>query len=67
MEKDAKKPIYLNCSVLSVVAAITFIIGIGCYYNFQAMILFIILEFGAIFYLEAINYIEHYGLRRNKL
>jgi alkane 1-monooxygenase len=35
-------------------------------YGFQGFVLFLITAFGAIFYLEAINYIEHYGLQREK-
>lgn len=35
-------------------------------FGFQAFILFLIAFVGTIFYLEAINYIEHYGLRREK-
>lgn len=36
-------------------------------YGPQGGILFLIEAFGSIFYLEAINYIEHYGLSRKKL
>jgi alkane 1-monooxygenase len=35
-------------------------------YGFQGFVLFLITAFGAIFYLEAINYIEHYGLQRER-
>jgi hypothetical protein len=35
-------------------------------YGTQAFILYLITAIGAIAYLEAINYIEHYGLRRSK-
>lgn len=36
-------------------------------YGVQAGVLFLVEAFGSIFYLEAINYIEHYGLRREKI
>lgn len=64
MEKLANKPFYLNYAVLSVIEGIIFSLLMLKIFGFQAFILFIITSFGAIFYLEAINYIEHYGLRR---
>ncbi len=67
MEKEAKKPIYKNCAVLSVVMAFLFTVLMWRIYGNQAVILYIFTAFGAIIYLEAINYIEHYGLRREKL
>ena len=36
-------------------------------FGLQSTIIHLIIAFGAIFYLEAINYIEHYGLERKKL
>lgn len=67
MEQEQGKPLYLNCAVLSVVAAIGFTGGVFYFYNLQATLLFLIEAFLSIFYLEAINYIEHYGLQREKL
>lgn len=64
MEQQAKKPIYMNCAVLSVLSAITFSGLIWRVYGTQAFVLYMATAFGAIAYLEAINYIEHYGLRR---
>mgnify|MGYP006905814923 CR=1 FL=1 len=48
-------------------AAIAFTGGVFYFYNLQATILFLAEVFLSIFYLEAINYIEHYGLQREKL
>ena len=36
-------------------------------FGVQGGIAFLVSAFGSIWYLEAINYIEHYGLRRKKL
>lgn len=66
MQKEAGKPFYLNYSVLSVTASIAWTSLMFYAYGLQGGIIFIILAFGAIFYLEAINYLEHYGLRRMK-
>lgn len=67
MQKEEKRPIYLNYAVLSVLASVLFTGVIFSFYGIQGGILFLISAFGSIFYLEAINYIEHYGLRRKKL
>ncbi len=66
MEVEAKKPIYLNCAVWSVISAITFSLLIWKVYGTQAFVLYMISAFVAIAFLEAINYLEHYGLRREK-
>jgi alkane 1-monooxygenase len=66
MEKQEKKPFFANYAVLSVVASILFTMLMFKIYGTQAGVLFVIEAFGSIFYLEAINYIEHYGLRREK-
>ena len=66
MEKEANKPIYMNCAILSVLSAIIFSGLVWRVYGTQAFVLYMIAAFGAIAYLEAINYIEHYGLRREK-
>jgi hypothetical protein len=47
-----------------VVAALVFCGLIWRIYGTQAFILYLIAALGAIAYLEAINYLEHYGLRR---
>lgn len=56
----------MNCAVLSVLAAIIFSSLIWRIYGIQAFVLYMISASGAIIYLEAINYLEHYGLRRQK-
>ena len=66
MEKKNNKLFIFNYAVLSVIAALAFIGGVFYFYNAQAAILFTISQLGAIFYLEAINYIEHYGLLRER-
>lgn len=48
-------------------ANIIFCGGIFYIYGLQCLILFLLQVLGAVFYLEVINYIEHYGLRRKKL
>ena len=66
-KEEEKKPFYLNYAVLSIVGAFAFTAAIYYIFGPQATIFFLIEAFGTIFYLEAINYIEHYGLRRKKL
>jgi hypothetical protein len=56
----------MNCAVLSILSALIFCGLIWRIYGTQAFVLYMISAFGAISYLEAINYIEHYGLRRQK-
>ena len=56
-----------NYAVLSIFSAILFTSLMFKIYGFQAGILFLITAYGGIFYLEAINYLEHYGLLRKKL
>lgn len=66
MEKDKNKPFWLNNAILSVLGAVAFTALIFYFYNFQTLILFLIEATFSIVYLEAINYIEHYGLLRKK-
>jgi alkane 1-monooxygenase len=67
MEKnEAKKPFYANYSVLSIVASILFTLLMFKVYGVQGGLFFLLEAAGSIFYLEAINYLEHYGLRREK-
>ena len=51
----------------NIIANIVFCLFLYKIYGTQAFIFFILQVLGAVFYLEVINYIEHYGLRRNKL
>jgi alkane 1-monooxygenase len=68
MQKDIdKQPFYLNWAVVSVAGAIAFILGIYYLYNLQTTIFFVFQTLLAIFNLESIDYIEHYGLRRKRL
>lgn len=66
MERQEKKSFFTNYSVLSIVSSILFTMLMFKIYGTQAGVLFIVEAVGSIFYLEAINYIEHYGLRREK-
>jgi hypothetical protein len=54
----------VNGAVLSIVLWMFFICLIYRFYNIQATLLFMVYAFGSIFYVESINYLEHYGLRR---
>ena len=56
----------MNCAVLSVLSAVIFSGLIWRIYGTQTLILYLISAFGAIAYLEGINYVQHYGLRREK-
>ena len=68
MQRDIDhKPFFLNYAVLSIAGAIVFTIFIFYFYNLQGTIFFIGQALFSIVYLEAINYIEHYGLSRKKL
>jgi len=51
MEKEANKPIYMNCAVLSVLSAVIFSGLIWRVYGTQAFVLYMISAFGAISYL----------------
>lgn len=64
MEQEEKKLFIMNYAVLSVMAAILFTSLMFKIYGIQGGILFWLTAIGSIFYLESINYIEHYGLRR---
>ena len=66
MEKQENKPFYLNYAVLSVVASLLFVTLIFIIYGLWGTIAFLIMSFGSVGVLEAINYVEHYGLRRKK-
>ncbi len=67
MQKELNKPFYLNYAVLSVVASVAFTSLIYYVFGMQTTIFFLLEAYLSIFYLEAINFIEHYGLERNKL
>lgn len=57
----------MNYAVLSVVWAIVFTGLVYVGFGPKATLFFLAQGFLSIFFLEVINYIEHYGLRRKKL
>jgi alkane 1-monooxygenase len=67
MEKEAGKSFFTNYSVLSVVGAIAFTLLVHSVYGGRVTAFFLFEALFSIVYLEAINYIEHYGLSRKKL
>lgn len=66
-EKKNGKRFFINYAVWSVGGSLTFAGLIYLIFGLQALIVHSLMAFGAIIYLEAINYIEHYGLQRKKL
>jgi alkane 1-monooxygenase len=52
---------------LSTIASLMLILGIWKFVGIQAMLMHIVSVVGGVSYLEAINYVEHYGLRRKQL
>lgn len=66
-EKKQGKTFFANYAVLSIFASLGFMLAIYCFYNLQALVLHSMMAFGSVIYLEAINYIEHYGLERKLL
>jgi alkane 1-monooxygenase len=66
MERESGKSFLINYAVLSIVSAILFTALIFFVYGVQGGVLFVLEALGSIFYLEAINYIEHYGLLRKR-
>lgn len=67
MQKELNKPFFLNYAVLSVVGAIAFTLFIYLLYDVRVTLFFLFEALFSIVYLEAINYVEHYGLSRKKL
>ena len=67
IDKSRGKPLYLNGAVLSIVSSVFFVGLVWKFYGAVSTAAFIVYALGSIFYLENINYIEHYGLRREKL
>lgn len=56
-----------NYAVLSLIASVGFIAGVYLIFGLKSTLVHLAIVAGAIFYLEAINYLEHYGLIRKKL
>ena len=67
IEKQDGKTFWNNKVVQSIVSSILFCGFVYKVFGLQAFICFLIQVLGAVFYLEVINYIEHYGLRRKKI
>lgn len=67
MQKELNKPFYANYAVLSVAGAVAFTFFIYLLYGPSVTIFFVCEALFSIFYLEAINYVEHYGLARKQL
>ena len=53
--------------MLSALAAVAFTAGVFAYYPVHTGVFFVAEALFSIFYLEAINYLEHFGLQREKL
>lgn len=66
MEKELGKPFYLNYSVLSVLGNILFLGLMFKIYGVQGGVCFLVMAIGSVIFLESINYVEHYGLRRKQ-
>lgn len=66
MQKELSKPFYLNYAVLNIVASAAFTSLIYYLFGMQTTIFFLLEAFLSVFFLEAINFIEHYGLERKK-
>lgn len=65
-DKQLGKPVYQNTIFLSLLSSTIFCSLIWGMFGTQAFLCFLVEVVGAVFFLEAINYIEHYGLRRKK-
>ena len=66
MEKEQKKSFFTNYAVLSALSALIFVSLMFKIYGFQAGVIYVFIAYGGVFFLETINYVEHYGLRREK-
>lgn len=56
-----------NYAIQSVLGSLTFAGLVYLIFGLQALVIHSLMAIGAIIYLEAINYIEHYGLSRKQL
>jgi alkane 1-monooxygenase len=66
-EKALGKTVWTNYANLSLLGSIFMASGIYYFYGMQALVIHSLMVFGALVYLEAINYVEHYGLARKLL
>lgn len=67
IEKQKGKPTYLNLAILSLVSNVVTSALVYHFYGSKALLVYIIGGVISFSLLEAINYIEHYGLLRKKL
>lgn len=56
-----------NYAILSLVSSLAFSVLVYLVFGAKSLIIHLIIVAGAIIYLEAINYLEHYGLMRKRL
>jgi alkane 1-monooxygenase len=61
-ERKLGKTFLANYAVLSILGSCAFMSCVYLAFGLQALILHSVMAFGSVVYLEAINYIEHYGL-----
>jgi alkane 1-monooxygenase len=66
-EKGYGKSFFTNYANLSLVATAFMASAIYYFYGLQALVIHSLMVLGALVYLEAINYVEHYGLKRKLL
>lgn len=66
-EKKLGKSFFTNYGVLSIVGSLCFMVLIYLLFGLKILIIHSMMAGGSVIYLEAINYIEHYGLRRKQL
>jgi alkane 1-monooxygenase len=59
--------VYENYAILSILGTILFMTAIYVIFGLQPLLFHCITASGSVIYLEAINYIEHYGLSRKLL
>ena len=57
----------MNYAVLSVLSQVAVVGGIFLKYNLQAALIYVLISYTAIFLVESVNYMEHYGLSRKLL
>lgn len=56
-----------NYAVLSILASVAYAVVAYLIFGLKPLVIYSLVAFFAIIYLEAINYIEHYGLLRKQL
>lgn len=66
MQKEEGKSFFTNYAILSIAWSVTFTSLIFLGFGAKATVFFLVQGLLSIFFLELINYVEHYGLRRKK-